>query len=59
MPASCLTDPPLLRDLTIPFGREVVLLAVSFGSLRKEEGPADHVVRDTLSCLLANGGWVP
>ena len=44
MPASCLADPPLMRDLTIPFRREAVILAVPFGSFRKEGGPADHVV---------------
>ena len=54
MPASCLADPPLLRDLMILFGREVVLLVVSFGSFRKEEGPAHHVGGGTLRCLLAN-----
>ena len=53
MPACCLADPPLLRDLMILFGREAVLLAVPFGSFRKEEGPAHRVVCDTLRCLLA------
>ena len=53
MPASCLADPPLLRDLMILFGREVVFTGSSVWLFSEGGRSGSSRGGGTLRCLLA------